>query len=284
MARAYEGSNEMSSKSGEPPVKVLRKAGELLNELAETDELTPAELSQRLGEPRSTIYRLLESLEQLGFVDPGTGGSYRLGMQLFRLGNAAARRFTDIRGAAGPAIERLHAETGETVFLTIRRGFEAVCLERLDGQFVGVMILPVGGSVPLHGGANARALLAFEPPEFWEEYLDHAPLRRFTAKTVTSRKEFIKELERIRRDGYSISDEDVIDHIASVGAPLFDYGGRVRGAISLSGPRPAILGTNRGRSIRLVKEAAGAASRSLGREDSPPGESNRPDERAARAR
>ena len=245
-------------------VKVLAKAVAALNALAETDGLTPAELALRLDEPRSTVYRLLNSLEDLGFVQQGSRGSYQLGIQLFRLGNAVARRFGDERAAARPGMERLHEQTGQTVFLTVRRGFDAVCLERLDGQLVGVMILPVGGSVPLHGGANARALLAFEPPGFWQRFLDHGPLERFTDRTVTSPADVIEELEQIRRDGYAISDEDVIPHISSIGAPVFDHRRQIRASISLSGPRPAILGDDRERNIVMVLAAAAEASHGLG--------------------
>ncbi|MBB4660451.1 IclR family transcriptional regulator [Conexibacter arvalis] len=249
-------------------VKVLSKAVAVLDVLARERELTPAELAERLDEPRSTLYRVIAALEEHDLVQPGgRRGSFQLGLRLFTLGSAVARRFDDVRAAALPAMERLHERTGQTVFLTVRRGFEALCVERLDGDLVGVMILPVGGTVPLHGGANARALLAFEPPELWEEYLDAGPLERFTPSTETTRAGLTGQLRKIRDDGYSISDQDVIPGIASIGAPVFDHEQRVRASISLSGPQVMVLGDHADENVALVRDAAAAISRQLGQQD-----------------
>src|SRR5829696_6660326 len=67
---------------------------------------------------------------------------YTLGLKLFALGNAVARRFDDIRGLAAPAMHELQDATEQTVYLAVRRGDEAVCIERLEGTFVQLLILP----------------------------------------------------------------------------------------------------------------------------------------------
>lgn len=243
---------------------MLGKAVAALRALAE-GESTPADLSIRLGEPRSTVYRLLGALQDDGLVEPGSRpGTYQLGLGLFSLGSAVARRFADLRTAALPAMEGLHEATRQTVFLVVRRGMSALCVERLDGELVVAMILAVGGTIPLHGGANARALLAFEPREVWEEFVAEGPLHRFTPATRTSRQELFDQLTVIREDGYSVSEEDVIPGIASIGVPVFDHTGRVRAAISLSGPTPAVLGSSRAESVRAVCSAAQEISRLLG--------------------
>jgi DNA-binding IclR family transcriptional regulator len=251
----------------EGPVKVLSKAAAALSVLARMGELTAAELADHINEPRTSVYRILQALEENGLVEPGTRrGSFELGLRLFTLGSAVARRFNDERTAALPAMERLHDQTLQTIFLTVRREFEAFCVERLDGQQVGVMILPVGGTVPLHSGANARALLAFEPETFWDAFLAHRPLERFTDKTPTTRAALVKELRLIRDEGYGISDEDVIPHVASIAAPIFDHARRIRASISMSGPRPAVLGDSAQKNIGLVRDAAAEISRRLGSE------------------
>lgn len=253
------------AEGGHGSVKVVSKAVSVLDALTRVPDATPAELAEQLGEPRGTVYRLLAALEEHDLVQAaGRRGAFQLGLRLFQLGSAVARRFNDERAAALPAMERLHEATRQTVFLTIRRDFEALCVERLDGQLVGVMILPVGGTVPLHGGANARALLAFEPPELWQAYVEHGPLEAFTSKTETTTDGLFAQLRRIRDKGFSISDEDVIPGIASIGAPIFGHDGEIRASISLSGPRPAILEEDSDRNIALVVETALAISRQLG--------------------
>lgn len=254
----------MSSDSGAGGVKVLAKAAAVLNALAE-GERTPAQLSVVVGEPRSTMYRVLGALQDGGLVEPGIrNGTYQLGMSLFTLGNAVARRFSDVRSAALPAMEQLHAATRQTIFLVVRRDNSALCVERLDGEMVGVMILPVGGTIPLHGGANARALLAFEPREVWDGFVDSGPLEQFTPATHTSAAELFAQLEQIKEQGYSVSEEDVIPGIASIGAPVIDHTQKVRAAISLSGPTGVVLGDDRLANIARVRSAAAEISRVLG--------------------
>jgi DNA-binding IclR family transcriptional regulator len=150
------------------------------------------------------------------------------------------------------------------VFLTVRRRYESVCVERLDGELVNVMVQPVGGVMPLHAGATARALLAYESRQFWDEYLATGPFRSFTAKTETDPAAIVAELEWILEHSYAISDEDVIAGIASLGAAIFDRRNRVRASLSLSGPRPAILGDATETTTQLVLDAANAISDRLG--------------------
>jgi DNA-binding IclR family transcriptional regulator len=245
-------------------VQVVAKVGALLDCLAEAGETTASDLADRMSEPRSTVYRLLATLQPLDLVEPGSRrGTYRLGLGLLRLGSAVVARF-DERRAALPVMERIHQQTGETVFLCIRRGFDAVCIERLDGQRVQSLALQLGGSLPLHAGAAPRVLLAFEPESVWEEYLGERPLESFTPTTPVTREALRTSLARVREDGYAVSDEDVTLGIAALGAPIFDYRGTLRAALSISGVRPAILGEREEAMTQLMRESAEAISRALG--------------------
>jgi DNA-binding IclR family transcriptional regulator len=245
-------------------VQVLGKVALILDVLAEEQEVSAGRLADLIGEPRSTVYRLLSSLQTLDMVEPGSRrGTYRLGLKLLRLGSAVVARF-DERQAALPVMERVHEETEETVFLCIRRGYEAVCIERIDGRWVQSMGLRLGGSLPLHVGAAPRALLAFESREFWEEYLGRGKLEPFTPSTPVSKAALFGALEATREIGASISDGDVVMGIAAVGAPIFDHNGKVCAALSMSGPQPAILGDNAEASCALVANAAADISRALG--------------------
>jgi DNA-binding IclR family transcriptional regulator len=245
-------------------IQVLAKAASLLDRLAEEPEASAARLADLVAEPRSTVYRLLTSLQQVEMVEPGTRrGTYRLGLKLLRLGSAVSARF-DERQAAVPVMERIHRASEETVFLCIRDRYEAVCIERIDGRWVQSMALRLGGSLPLHVGAAPRALLAFEPRELWEEYLSRGPLARFTPRTPTGRRPLFAALEATRRTGCSLSDGDVVLGMAAVGAPIFDHRGNVCAAVSMSGPRPTILGENLETSRELIVAGARDISAALG--------------------
>jgi len=253
----------MASTNGTGSVAVLAKAMALVDHVAEEGEVTPGRLAELTGEPRSTVYRLLASLQELELVEPGRRrGTYMLGLKLFRLGRSVVSRF-DERQAALPVMQRIHDEVGETTFLCVRRGYDAVCIERIDGTRVNLLALSLGGSLPLHAGAASRALLAFEPPAFWDEYLEHAGPEALTPKTPTERDALIDELQATRERGYSMSDEDVTPGIAAVGAPIFDHTGAVRAALSFGGMRDHVF-ADTDHAIELACEGAAEISRALG--------------------
>ena len=246
------------------PVRALAKAVHLLEQLAEAREATPRRLAELLDEPRTTTYRLLRSLEALDLVEPGSqAGSYRLGWKLMRLGAAVVERL-DERQAALPVMEHVHERIGETVFLLVRRGWDAVCIERLEGLRVQSLALRLGGSLPLHAGAGPRVLLAWEPREVWEEYARSGQLTALTDRTPTTRKALVRELEETVAQGYAVSDEDVTPGIASLGAPIFDYTGRVRAALSIGGLKSLLLGDDRETFTQLVVDGAREISVALG--------------------
>jgi DNA-binding IclR family transcriptional regulator len=248
-----------------PRIKVLAKAARLLEVLAEFPDSTPASLAQRLGEPRPTVYRLIQDLALLGYIEEGPRpGTYRLGLELFRLGSLVGLRF-DVRERAAPVMNTIHAELEETVYLVVRRHHEAVCIDRIEGVHIRSMALQLGGALPLHLGAGPRVLLAFEPREYWDEYFAEAKLEPRTPRTPTTRAGIVALLEEARHLGYTISDEDVTVGITSVGAPIFDHSGRAQAAISVGGMRSAILGYGGGeRAVELVTNGAAEISRRMG--------------------
>ncbi len=248
-----------------PVVKVLRKTAAILATLAAQQELTPAELATAVAEPRPTVYRLLQDLTVLGYVEEGQRpGTYRLGLELFRLGSSVGLRL-DVREAAAPVMSELHKALEETVYLVVRRGREAVCIDRIEGLRIRSMALQLGGALPLHLGAGPRVLLAHEGPAYWDEYFEEAELQALTPRTPTDRAGILSLLEEVRSLGYAVSDEDVTLGITSVGAAVFDHTGGVCAALSIGGLRSAVLGEDDGRrAVELVRQGADEVSRRMG--------------------
>jgi DNA-binding IclR family transcriptional regulator len=236
----------------------------MIDILAEEGDLSAAEIAARTGEPRSSMYRMLASLQRLGFVESSTvRGKFRLGTRLFRLGSTVAMRF-DGRQEALPIMEWLHEETEHTVFYCVREDWEALCIERIDGRWVQSMALSVGSTLPLHVGGAGRALLAFSGRDEWEQCLARADVQGLPEAAVFEPDAILRELELTRQRGYSISDGDVVPGMAAIGAPVFDHRGRICASVSLSGVNPSILGDNEQRNVALVMQAAGEISRALG--------------------
>ena len=245
-------------------LRLVEKTVEVLDLLADDGPLSIAQLAERTGEPRSSLYRLIARLEQLELVEPtAQRGYYRLGMQLLRWGAATQSRL-DVRDRALPVLTELRAETGLTVYLVIPRGTHAVCIERLEGERVASLALTLGGSLPMHVGAAPRALLAFDSQEAWSDYVLHEPLATHNERAVHTAEALFELLRDERARGVCISDGDVTPGIAAVGAPVYDHRNRPIAAISVSGLRDAVLGEGAERIEALVRSGAESISRSLG--------------------
>lgn len=244
---------------------VIAKASALMAALAEERIATSARLTELLEEPVSSVYRMLATLGEAGWVEQiGYRGAYRVGSKLVALSGEFSRR-ADIRRAAAPILREIHQTTGETTFLCIRRGTRAVCIERIDGIRVNSRVLQLGESLPLHVGSAPRALLAFEGRESWEEYAAIAANTGEPWLRGRSRSEFYAELEEIKAQGFVRSDNQVTPGIAAVGAPIFNHRGEVAASLSVSGMREGLLARTDGDPVaELVLRGARALSDYLG--------------------
>lgn len=245
------------------PVRVLVKAMAVLELLAEApDELGLGDIASRLDLNKSTCHRILTTLAAGDFVERPSPGTYRLGIGAFRVGSAMERRLS-VRERALPAMRELYRRSGETVFLLVLRGDEAVCVERLDGRYASTHTLRIGGTLPLHLGAGPRLLLASLPDEQVEGYIG-GPLQRRTSPTQVTSEQLRDEVARIRRDEYAASRDDVELGVTAVSVPIRDHTGAVVAALSLSGLTAHLPDSEKGQQLTMLHDAASEASRSLG--------------------
>ncbi|MEU6262839.1 IclR family transcriptional regulator [Saccharopolyspora shandongensis] len=257
--------NENKAGTAGGPVRVLVKAMSVLELLAEApDELSLGDIASRLDLNKSTCHRILTTLAAGDFVERPSAGSYRLGIGAFRIGSAMARRLS-IRDRALPAMRDVYRKTGETVFLIVLRGDEAVCLDRLDGRYAATHTLRVGGTLPLYLGAGSRLLLAHLPESQFESYLAGPFQRRITSQP--SEAQLREQVAEIRRDGYSVSRDDVEDGVTALSVAVRDHLGNVTAALSLSGLSSHLPESERSIHLRHLQEAAAEASRAMGFRD-----------------
>ncbi|GAA3698589.1 IclR family transcriptional regulator C-terminal domain-containing protein [Arthrobacter ginkgonis] len=222
---------------------VLAKASSLMDALAVERVSTSARLAELIGEPISSVYRMLGTLIEAGWIEQlGHRGSYRIGSKMISLAGNLLNQL-DLRRAALPVLREIHDATGETVFLCIRSGTRAVCIERIDGKRVNSRRLALGSSLPLHIGAAPRALLAFDTPKSWEDYAAVMGQSSDFNLGARSRAEFYGKLKEIRNAGFALSDDEVTLGMAAVSVPIFDHRGHVMASLSVSGLREGILHT-----------------------------------------
>ncbi len=199
--------------------------------------LAATEIAARLGMSRSTTYRYLQSLRAVGLVEEdAAGGRFRLGPRILSLARVA-RQALGLPEVALPVMRDLAAQTGETVLLTRRSQQQVVCVERVEANQYPIRISYERGHVlPLHAGASAKVLLAFEDPVEIEAVLASGPLPRYTERTVTDPAELRRQLGAIREAGYVVTDGEVDAGVRGVAAPVWGADGRVVAGLSIAGP------------------------------------------------
>lgn len=238
-------------------LKVLEQVG-LERGRATAKSLTAA-LDMNLG----TCYQVLRTLQAHGYVQRSTGGHYELGPGV---GYLTARFGADLSPPSElvDLLHELHAELGETVYITVRRHLELVIVGVLEGtRVLRVGNLRVGHSGPVNARATAKAYLAHADRDQQDELLDACGFERLTPNTITSRSRFMKELELTRRRGYAIDDEEYMAGVCCIGAVVLDDQARPFGSFGASFPASRLAAEER-EIAELVVSAAARASAHMG--------------------
>jgi DNA-binding IclR family transcriptional regulator len=245
-------------------LELISKAGAVLEVLETSGPTSAADLALALGEPLSSVYRLMQSLTATGWVDrPAKRGPYRLGLTWMTIGGFLEDHL-DIREACLPALHSLVSSTSATSFLCVRRGSRAVCIERVEGVSVQSLAMRLGSSLPLFVGAAPRALLAYLSRAEQEDALAETAL--FREDPPRPRPDVIEsDVEKTLAQGYALSAGDVTPGVAALGAPVFNHRGEVEGSISISGLTHQVLGADVvDRNLALLRQAAAESSAALG--------------------
>jgi len=217
-------------------LQALDRAFAVLDLLGESEiPLGLAQVAGALQLHKSTAHRFLMVLERHRMVERTTTGKFRLGLRLFDLGNRAIEQY-DLRERAQPHLKRLVAETEETAHLCILEHSHIIYLDKLEPARSVRMFSRVGASNPVNSTAVGKAILAFTSPERVEEILSKTRYERFTAKTIVTREVLLREVERTRRRGYAVDDEEREEGVRCVAVPILDANAMAVAAISVSGP------------------------------------------------
>jgi len=242
----------------------VAKAFSILDLVCEKDTggTSLAEVSNHLHVSKSTAHRYLTTLEELDVVRRDDNDGFSLGPKLIELTGAFLSNH-DLRNEGQSFLEKLAAQTEETVHLAIPSGDEVVYIAKVDSSHSVRMASHIGALNPMHCTALGKAILAHYPPDRVEEIIAKGLPKR-TSHTLTTPERLLDELERVRIQGLATDDQENELGVRCTGAPIFDYTGKVIGAISVSGPAGRIT---KERSIEmgpLVKEAALEISRRMG--------------------
>ena len=214
------------------PVSLISKVALILDALSTFEgTIGLSELARRCGVAKSSVHRLCSELVDWGAVERN-GDGYRLGPKLFELG-ARVPSERRVRDLALPYLQELLNLTGHTIHLAVDRGESSLYLERLEWQSRVSKPTRVGERVVLHASATGKTVLAFGDPGRTLVMLARR-LTAVTPKTIVDPSELAADLAQIRQRGYSIEREEFVIGFNSVAAPLFEFGGELVGAVSVS--------------------------------------------------
>jgi IclR family transcriptional regulator, KDG regulon repressor len=218
----------------------IRILGEFSDEYP---ELGITELSERLSLPKSTIYRLLQTLKELNLISKNEfSKKYGLGLGAAVIGSTAIRRM-NVRSIAFPYLFDLMQHVRRIVRLGVYDVGAVVYLSKLPENKGTTQFSGIGQRSMCHNTAIGKVLLAFQKPEEIERVL-HQPLQIRTAKTIVNLSTIRKQLNEVRETGYALTHEEAAPGICSIAVPIYDHRSRVIAAISLTGSKSEFLSTN----------------------------------------
>lgn len=196
-------------------------------------ELSFTDIVHKIELPKSTVSRLLSTLESEGFLVKDIDTSkYKLGHSIYLLGLVAGETM-DIRNISIPYMDKMTKLTGETANLYILENYDRVCIAQVESPKPIKQLVKVGERFPIWAGATGRTILAQLEEDIWYEMIKE--LKQFTEKTVVNPEDFITNLREIRKNGYALSLGEKYNEVGCIAAPIFNYNG-VMGCISISGP------------------------------------------------
>lgn len=231
-----------------------------------TDELGVTELSNRLNLHKNNVFRLLATLETKGYIEQNKATeNYRLGIKALQLGQTYIRQSGFLQQAK-PVLQQLVAASGETAYVGILKGSEAVYIDAVESTQTVRVVNRIGQQVPIHATSVGKVQTAFLSEEELDRLLP-GDLKAYTPATVTDKKELKKALKKIEAQGFAIDNEEFEKDVRCVAAPVHDYTRKVIGAISISAPAYRMSDDRLRREIiPLLQQSAELLSRRLGYE------------------
>lgn len=256
----------LASPASRYAVKAVDKALRILETLGrDSVELSLIELSRRLNIEKSTLHRLLGTLEGRGFIrkDP-LSLRYALGIRMLELGTAVTAR-SALGRAAAPVLDRLAVRCRQTVNLAILDRDQVLYIAKRESPEPLSLTVEVGRRLPVHCTALGKALLAFRPVEEVRRLLHRKKrLRRLTPNTITDPGEFFAHLEEVRHTGVALDREELVPVIRCIAVPILDFTGYACAAVSISALASTLTEDRLAELRPLLLEAGTEVSKALG--------------------
>lgn len=245
-----------SSTASRPGVKSADRALSILELLVHADQpLTFADIAAALGYPRSSLFGLLTTLLNRGWIDlDERARTYRLGIRAFEAGNAYERSIS-LLPIALPHMERIRGELDETVQISVLEGRFNIYLGKVEGGQRLRLASEVGRRLEAHATALGKMILADVPEADLNALFQGVTLETFTPNTIATLAALKEDLARSRERGYAVDDEEYTQGLRCYALPIRNHTGRTVAAMSVSFPTVRLT-DDRGLAARALLETA----------------------------
>ena len=223
------------------PIRAVDRALDILLCFSrQTPRLTMTQISDQVGMNKSTVHRLLGTLEKKRFLqrDPSTG-FYQLGIRLFQMAYLTLEH-DGLRQLAAPILQRLCEHQRETITLSVLDDSDVVFLDVVESPQRVKLAASTGQRLPAFATAAGKAMLAYLPKQTVEKLLGRG-MQQFTSRTIHTPDIFFEDLAQIRKQGFAISEQEYEEEINAVAAPILDANGQPIAAITVTGPAYRLL-------------------------------------------
>ncbi len=236
MAKVAGGAEE-GGRRERTGVQSVERTLDILESLVEFgSEVGLVEISQTVGLPLATVHRLLGTLIRRGYVKQNRQNrKYSLGFRALQMGNDMRQRFS-LRLEARPFLQRLMERSGESANLAVLDDGEVVYIDQAQSSRILRMFTQLGNRVPAHSTGSGKAMLAFATPETVSGVLRRYGMPVRTPNTIVDKRRFEEELERIRKTGYALDDQEHEEGVRCLAVAVRDASGQVVASLSISGP------------------------------------------------
>jgi DNA-binding IclR family transcriptional regulator len=232
--------------------------------IAKSEPVGVTEIARRLNLSKSTAQRCLKALERSGWIkidETASSTRWMITAKAFGLGQRVSAH-GPLREAALPVMSALWEKIGESVHLVVAEGGKAILLDQCETPVPFHLEKPRIAWAPLHTAQSGKVMLAYADPRFVDQYIAGG-LDAFTRKTVTDPQKLRKELDKIRKQGWAMAVDEMIEGGSGAAAPIFGWDGRNVAALAVTLPTTRFTESMRKKIIPLLVAAAADISRKL---------------------
>jgi len=216
-------------------VPAVKRAIEILNLLEKADApMGLSEIARHVDYPKSSIFRILVTLEKYGFVERNIGdNTFSLGIRLSQLGISKLNKM-NLGYDSYKYMEELAKKTGESVYLAVLNNYRVVLIQRVDSPSMWSLVTKLGLRSPVHCTASGQVLISEFSDDELRELVKKVGLKKYTEKTITRFSELKQRLKKVREQGFSVVDREYNPELVAVAAPIRNTWGKIIAALLIT--------------------------------------------------